>query len=196
MRCNPYNHLHNSCSKCLITKICSRVYLRVLLSCSFDLGRGEQVPSVTRAPVERRIVSGGQIPVTIEVWRCFQDTMGSNNIANILQRRYSAFRILSHDLQWKLFALHFHVKISQASFGSLGQSVENTNPVYLFLFIKLLFFSGPVLLMLNILIFLPIWGWKYSCIILKFLKCRFHFSMYWSPFIELLLAFSIWHIIH
>ena len=32
----------------------------------FYLGRGEQVPSVTRAPVERRIVSGGQIPVTFE----------------------------------------------------------------------------------------------------------------------------------
>ena len=54
VRCNPYNHLYNSCSKCLITKICSRVCLRVLLSCSFDLGRGQQVPSVTRAPVERR----------------------------------------------------------------------------------------------------------------------------------------------
>ena len=40
--------------------------LRVLLSCLFDLGRGEEVPSLTRAPVERRIVSGGQIPVTFE----------------------------------------------------------------------------------------------------------------------------------
>ena len=34
--------------------------------------------------------------------------------------------------------------------------------------------------MLNILISLPIWGWKYSCIILKFLKCRFRFSMCWG----------------
>ena len=40
--------------------------LRVFLSCLFDLGRGEQVPIVTRAPIERRIVSGGQISVTFE----------------------------------------------------------------------------------------------------------------------------------
>ena len=183
MRCNPYNHLHNSCSKCLITKICSRVCLRVLLSCSFDLGRGEQVPSVTRAPVERRIVSGGQIPVTFEVWRCFQDTMGSNNIANILQRHYSAFRILSHSCNENFLLYIFMLKSVRRPLGVWDKVWRTQTQFTLFLFIKLLFFSGPVLLMLNILIFLPIWGLKYSCI--KFLKCRFHFSMYWSPFIEL-----------
>ena len=46
-------------------------------------------------------------------------------------------------LQWKLFALHFHVKISQASLGSLGQSVKNTYPVYTLSFYKTVFFFRP-----------------------------------------------------
>ena len=139
MRCNPYNHLYNSFSKCLISKICSRVCLRVFLSCLFDLGRGEQVPSVTRAPVERRIVSGGQISVTFE---CVFTTQGITVL--------SAY---GHTLAMKTFCFTFSC---QASFGSLGQSVKNTNPVYTLSFYKTVIFSGPVILMLNIFTFLPI----------------------------------------
>ena len=129
------------------------------------------------------------------LWMCFQVTMGSNNIANILQRHYSAFRILPHSCNENFLLYIFMLKSVRRPLGVSDKVWRTQTQFTLFLFIKLLFFSGPVLLMLNILIFLPIWGWKYSCVILKFLKCRFHFSMYWSPFIELLLAFSIWHII-
>ena len=131
----------------------------------------------------------GLFPVTIEcVFKSQWAAITSKYLAKALQW----FPHIVTLLQWKLFALrHFHVKISHASFGS----VKNTNPVYTLSFYKTVIFFRPMLLMLNILIFLPIWGWKYSCIILRFLKCRFRFSMYWVinvPFIELLLALSIW----
>ena len=71
------------------------------------------MPSVTRAPVERRIVSGGQISVTFE---CVFTTQGITVL--------SAY---GHTLAMKTFCFTFSC---QASFGSLGQSVKNTNPVY------------------------------------------------------------------
>ena len=114
-----------------------------------------------------------------KLWRCFQVTMGSNDIANILQRHYSAFRILSHSCNANFLLYIFMLKSVRRPLGVWDKVWRTHTQFTLFLFIKLLFFSGPVLLMLNILIFLPIWGWKYSCIILKFLKCRFHFSTYW-----------------
>ena len=154
------------------------------------------MPSVTRAPIERRIVSGGQIPVTFE---CVFKSQWAAITSQISCKGITVLSAYCQLLHWKRFALHFHIKISQAFYGSLGQSVKNTYPLCTVSFYKNGTFSSPVLLMLNILFFLPIWGWKYSCITLKFFECRFRFSMYWVinvPFIELLLALSIWHIIH
>ena len=190
MRCHPYNHLYNSCSKCLITKICSRVCLRVLLSCSFDLGRGEQVPSVTRAPVERRIVSGGQIPVTFKLWRCFQVTMGSNNIANILQRHYSAFSILSHSCN-ENFLLYFYMLISVRRPLGVWDKVWRTQTQFtLFLFIRLLFFPAQ---RYSCWIFLFFYWFEAENILVLFLNLLNVVSILayiGSPFIELLLALA------
>ena len=132
VRCNPYNHLYNSYSKCLITKICSRVRLLVLLSCSFDLGRGEEVPSVTRAQSKDGTNSSN-------LWMCFQVTMGSNNIANILQRHYSAFRILSRSCN-ENFSLYIFMLQSVSRLLGVCDKVGRTQTQFtLFLFIRLLF---------------------------------------------------------
>ena len=69
--------------------------------------------------------------------------------------------------------------------------MKNTNPVYTLYFIKLLFFSGPVPLMLNILIFLPIEAENILVLFLNFLNVVSILACIGSPFIELLLAFSI-----
>ena len=164
MRCNPYNHLHKSFSKCLISKICSRVCLRVFLSCLFDLGRGEQVPSVTRAPVERRIVSGGQSSVTFE---CVFMTQGITVL--------SAY---CHTLAMKTFCFTFSC---QASFGSLGQSVKNTNPVYTLSLYKSWIF----------LFFYRFEAENILVLFLNFLNVVSILACIGSPFITMLLAFSI-----
>ena len=143
------------------------------------------MPSVTRAPIERRIVSGGQIPVTFE---CVFKSQWAAITSQISCKGITVLSAYCQLLHWKLFALHFHVKISQAFYGSLGQSLKNTYPLCTVSFYKTGTFSSPVLLMLNILFFS-------TDLRLKI----FRFSMYWVinvPFIELLLALSIWHIIH
>ena len=130
------------------------------------------------------------------LWMCFQVTMGSNNIGNILQRPdYSAFSILSHSCNENFLLNIVMLKSVRHRLGVWDKVWRTHTQLTLFLFYKTVFFFRPMLLMLNILIFLPIWGWKYSCVILKFLKCCFRFSIYWVinvPFIELLLALSIW----
>ena len=134
------------------------------------------MPSVTRAPVERRIVSGGQISVTFE---CVFTTQGITVL--------SAY---GHTLAMKTFCFTFSC---QASFGSLGQSVKNTNPVYTLSFYNTVIFSGSALLMLNILIFLL---YRFEAenvlvVFLNFLNVVSILACIGSPFIELLLAFSI-----
>ena len=73
------------------------------------------MPSVTRAQVERGIVSGGQIPVTFEC--VFKSQWASNNIANILQRHYSAFRILSHSCNENFLLYIFMLKSVRRPLG-------------------------------------------------------------------------------
>ena len=126
---------------------------------------------------------------------CFQVTMGSNNIGKILQRHCSAFSILSHSCNENVLLYIFMLKSVRRPLGVWDKVWRTHTQFTLFLFYKTVSFFQHMLLMLNISIFLPIWGWKYSCIILKFLKCCFPFSMYWVinvPFIELLLALNIW----
>ena len=97
------------------------------------------MPSVTRAPIERRIVSGGQIPVTFE---CVFKSQWAAITSQISCKGITVLSAYCQLLHWKLFALHFHVKISQAFYGSLGQSVKNTYPLCTFLFIRLVLFPA------------------------------------------------------
>ena len=84
---------------------------------------------------------------------------------------------------------HTLVKISQAFFGSLGQSVKNTNPVYTLSFYNTVIFSGSALLMLNIPIFL-LYRFEAENVLVLFLNVLNVVSILaciGSPFIELLL---------
>ena len=109
------------------------------------------------------------------LWMCFHDT-----------RHYIALSIWSHSCNENFLLSFFMLKSVSHPLGVWDKVWRTHTQFTLFLFYKTVFFFRPMLLMLNILIFLPIWGWKYSCVILKF---RFRFSMYWVinvPFIELL----------
>ena len=71
--------------------------------------------------------------------------------------------------------------------------MKNTNPVYTLSFYKTVIFSGSVLLMLNIIIFL-LYRFEAENILvlfLNFLNVVSILACIESPFIELLLAFSI-----
>ena len=71
--------------------------------------------------------------------------------------------------------------------------MKNTNPAYTLSFYKTVIFSGSVLLMLNIIIFL-LYRFEAENILvlfLNFLNVVSILACIESPFIELLLAFSI-----
>ena len=69
--------------------------------------------------------------------------------------------------------------------------MKNANPVYTLSFYKTVIFSGPVLLMLNILLFYRFEAKNILVLFLNFLNVVSILACIGSPFIELLLAFSI-----
>ena len=139
MRCNPYNHLYNSCSKCLISKIRSGVCLRVLLSCSFDLGRGEQLGAKCHSSSSWK-TDCFRWTNSSNLWMCFQVTMVSNNIGNILQRHYSAFSILSHSYNENLLLYIFMLKLVMRPLGVWDKVWRTHTQFTLFLFYKTVIF--------------------------------------------------------
>ena len=74
------------------------------------------------------------------LWMCFQVTMGSNNIANILQRHYSAFRILSHSCNENFLLYIFMLKSVTRPLGVWDKVWRTHTQFTLFLFIRLFFF--------------------------------------------------------
>ena len=88
---------------------------------------------------------------------------------------------------------HTLVKISQAFFGSLGQSVKNTNPVYTLSFYKTVIFFRLSATHAEYPYFsaIPIEAENILVLFLNFLNVVSILACIRSPFLELLLAFSI-----
>ena len=76
------------------------------------------------------------------LWMCFQVTMGSNNIANILQRHYSASRILSHSCNENFSLYIFMLKSVSRLLGVCDKVGRTQTQFTLFLFIRLLFYPA------------------------------------------------------
>ena len=134
------------------------------------------------------------------LWMCFQVTMGSNNIdRKYLAKALQCFPHIVNSYIESFLLYIFMLKSVRRSMGVWDKVWRTHTHFALFLFIRLVLFLAQCYSCWISFFFLPIWGWKYSCITLKVFECRFRFSMYWVinvPFIELSLALSIWHIIH
>ena len=76
------------------------------------------------------------------LWMCFQVTMGSNNIANILQRHYSAFRILSHSCNENFLLYILMLKSVRRPLGVWDKVWRTQTQFTLFLFIRPLYFPA------------------------------------------------------
>ena len=122
---------------------------------------------------------------------CFQVTMGSNNIANILQRHYSAFRILSHSCN-ENFLLYIFMLKSVRRLLRVWDKVWRTQTQFtLFLFIRLLFFPAQWYSCWIFLLFYRFEAENILVLFLNFLNVVSILACIRSPFITLLLAFSI-----
>ena len=122
---------------------------------------------------------------------CFQVTMGSNNIANILQRHYSAFRILSHSCN-ENFLLYISMLKSVRRLLRVWDKVWRTQTQFtLFLFIRLLFFPAQCYSCWIFLLFYRFEAKNIIVLFLNFLNVVSILACIGSPFITLLLAFSI-----
>ena len=124
------------------------------------------------------------------LWMCFQVTMGSNNIANILQRHYSAFRILSHSCNENFLLYIFMLKSVRRPLGVWDKVWRTQTQFTLFLFITLLFFPAQrYSCWISSVIFLP---YRFEAenvlvLFLNFLNVVSILACIGSPFIELLL---------
>ena len=118
------------------------------------------------------------------LWMCFQVTMGSNNIANILQRHYSACN--------ENFLLYiFMLKSVRHLLGVCDKVWGKKTQFTLFLFIRLLFFPAQWYSCWIFLLFYRFEAENILVLFLNFLNVVSILACIGSPFITLLLAFSI-----
>ena len=118
-----------------------------------------------------------------KLWRCFQVTMGSNDIANILQRHYSAFRILSHSCN-ENFLLYIFMLKSVRRLLRVWDKVWRTQTQFtLFLFIRLLFFPAQCYSCWIFLLFYRFEAKNILVLFLNFLNVVSILACIGSPFI-------------
>ena len=119
----------------------------------------------------------GQIPVT---FKCVFKSQWAAITSQISCKGITVLSAYCHTLVMKNLLLYIFMLKSVRRLLGVWDKVWRTQTQFtLFLFIRLLFFPAQCYsCWISLFFCYTDWGRKYSCIILKFLKCCFHFSMY------------------